>query len=97
MLRQYRSAYYAAAVGNSVGLTAAIQPQIPPGAYGLRALPALRRWWHLSRHRVVVCLVALLVAMDEAVGCSEYRPEHGRPVLLQDAQVRANYLRPGKS
>jgi len=101
MLRQYRSACYAAAVGNlSVGLTVAIQPQIPPGVYGLRALLTPRRWWRLSRYRVVVCLVALPVAMDEAVGCvccGEYCPEHGRPMLLQNAQVRANYLRPGKS
>jgi hypothetical protein len=35
--------------------------------------------------------------MDGAIGRSKYRPEYGRPMLLQDAQIRADYLRPGNA
>jgi D-threo-aldose 1-dehydrogenase len=39
----------------------------------------------LPRHRVGVLLWPLSVSMGGAIGCGQYRPEHRRPMLLQDA------------
>ena len=65
-----------------------------PGASALTGAGPLRR---RPRCRVVIPFWPLSVSMDGAIGCGQYRPEHGRPMLLQDAQVRADYLRPGKA